>query len=102
MSRGYLLSKWAELDLLDIWDYVHARNPPAADELIDRITSAFKVLATFPDGGADRGDICPGMRSFPVGNFIIFYAHEQGDVFVRRVLRGSRDVEQIMSRWPRR
>jgi plasmid stabilization system protein ParE len=35
------------------------------------------------------------LRSFPVGEYIIFYRIEAEEVLILRVLRGSRDVRAI-------
>ena len=40
-------------------------------------------------------DLRPGIRTFPVGEYIIAYRIERDDVLILRVLRGSRDIDAI-------
>jgi toxin ParE1/3/4 len=47
-------------------------------------------------GRARDADLRPGLRSFPVGDFIIVYRIEDGDVLILRVLRGSRDLQTLL------
>jgi plasmid stabilization system protein ParE len=34
----------------------------------------------------------PGTRSFPVGEYVILYRIEEGDVLILHVVRGSRNI----------
>jgi plasmid stabilization system protein ParE len=43
-----------------------------------------------PADGASAG--APGLRNFPVGEYMILYRIEAEDVLILRVLRGSRDL----------
>jgi len=63
----------AEIDLFAIWDFIAADNVRAADALIDRIEATFDMLADTPLAGRARSDLTRNLRSFPVGNYIIFY-----------------------------
>jgi len=55
----------ARLDLIDIWNYIADDNEAAADRLLDRIEQ--------PKAGRERAELAPGLRSFPVGNYLLFY-----------------------------
>jgi toxin ParE1/3/4 len=71
----------AEIDLLEIWLYIARRSVAAANRMIDKLTSDAKMLAEFPGLGRRRDDIKPGLRSWPVGNYLIFYTkHNSGIV----------------------
>ena len=68
-----------------------------ADRLIDTITDRFYLLATHPNMGRARdGDLRPGLRSFPVSEYVIIYRIDEGDVLVLRVLHGSRDIAALL------
>ena len=41
--------------------------------------------------GCERPDLDANVRSFPVGNYIIYYKPEPDGIIVARVLHGSRD-----------
>lgn len=91
----------ADLDLDDIWYYVAKNSGSAdtADRLINSITDRFFLLAGYPHLGRARDeDLRPGLRSFPVGAYIVIYRIEGDDVAILRVLRGSRNVHALFER----
>jgi toxin ParE1/3/4 len=60
------------------------------------MTARFANLANHPYIGRQRDhDLRPGVRTFPVGDYIIAYRLDGGDVLILRVLRGSRDIEGL-------
>ena len=63
----------AERDLSEIWDYIAEDNESAADRTLREIDARCHLLGQHPKMGRDRSDIGPGIRSFPVGNYLIFY-----------------------------
>jgi len=85
----------AELDLLDIWDYIADDSFERADQFLDRIESKLQALARTPGIGKRREELLPGLQSFPVGNYVVFYRASEDGIDVIRVLRGSRDIEEI-------
>ena len=87
----YRLSALAELDLGDIWSYVaEAASPAIADRLIDDIIDRFDLLTGQPRMGRARPELGPGVRSYGVENYVIYY-REEGDVVIARILHGRRD-----------
>ncbi|MGA9640436.1 MAG: type II toxin-antitoxin system RelE/ParE family toxin [Terriglobales bacterium] len=91
-------SALADSDLDEIWYYVASRSgsTDAADRLIGSITDRFPLLASYPNLGRARNeDLRPGLRTFPVGDYIIFYRIEGEDVVILRVLRGSRNIAAL-------
>jgi toxin ParE1/3/4 len=92
---AYRLVAKAEFDLTEIWHYVarESSNPDIADRLIDTISQRFDFLSSHPHGGRTRDEVLPGVRSFPVGWYVIFYRVAQPDVLILRVLHGRRDFE---------
>jgi toxin ParE1/3/4 len=85
----------AEADLDDIWWYI-ARGSGSveiADRFTELLTGRFYLLANTPYIGRRRDDDPrPGLRSFPVRDYIILYRIDGDDVLILRVLRGSRDI----------
>src|SRR5580698_5282948 len=49
------------------------RHPGAADRLLLRIDSKLELYAANPGMGTKRDVLAPGLRSFPVGNYLVFY-----------------------------
>ena len=86
-------SPQAELDLFAIWDFIAADSTRAADALLSRIEAAFDMLAGAPFAGRARADLRKDLRSFPVGNYIIFYVPVSDGVEVVRVIHGHRDID---------
>ena len=91
-------SPQAESDLDAIWLYVaqESGSLAIADRLIDSITERFLFLAGFPHAGRSREvELGAGIRSFPVGEYVILYCVEGADVLVLRVVHGRRDLELL-------
>jgi len=90
----------AERDLDDIAYYI-ARETGSidiAERLIDSITSRFYLLASHPRIGRARDDLLAGARSFPVGNHVIVYDLDGGDVRILRVAHGRRNLAALFGR----
>ena len=87
----------AEADLADIWLYIagESGNPAIADRLIDTLTDRVLLLGNHPYLGRRREDLRPGLRSFSVGEYIILYRIDHGDVLILSVLHGRRDIEAL-------
>ena len=84
--RGY----HAELDALEIWAQVARHDLAAADRLIDRFTAVISELAAQPHLGRPVDHLLPGLRSFPLGNYLIFHLPEADGVFIVRIVQGAR------------
>jgi toxin ParE1/3/4 len=82
-------------DLLDIWDYVASDNLENADRLVDTINKKCEMLARFPKMGRLRDEVLDSLRSFPVGNYVIFYRPIEDGVEIVRVLHGKRDISTL-------
>lgn len=82
----------ARLDLLDIWTFIAEDNEGAADRTLDRIENALRSIAENPQMGRARSELRPGVRSFPVGSYILFYRVLGDTIDVVRVLNSFRDI----------
>ncbi|MBG7601984.1 MAG: type II toxin-antitoxin system RelE/ParE family toxin [Gammaproteobacteria bacterium] len=85
----------AEEDLLDIWCYIARDNPDAADAWIDQLGETAWRLAENPEIGTTREELLPGIRSFPVGNYILFYQAIDDGIDLIRVLSAYRNLESL-------
>ena len=90
----------ANRDLLEIWVYTAERSPQSADRVIDTITAVLQELAQMPGMGRSREDYLPGMRSFPAGNYVIYYRPIADGIRVLRVLHGARNMEDVFPYFP--
>jgi toxin ParE1/3/4 len=69
---------------------------PIANSVVESITDCFVTLGRNPKIGRRRDeDLAPGLRSFPVGSYIIVYGIEDGDALMLHVIHGNRDVESL-------
>ena len=93
MARTYRSAR-AETDLIEIWTTIAGDDPAAADRLLDRIEQACVLLATHPHAGNQRDDLAPGLRFYPVGNYLIFYVPRDNGIAVARILHGARDYRR--------
>jgi len=85
----------AENDLDEIWWYIAQDNPDCADKLLDEIEEASQKLARFPNMGRSRDELHPGLKSFPVGMYLIFYMPISGGILIVRILHGMRDIDSF-------
>src|SRR4051794_8888702 len=86
------ISAQAEADLKDIWVYIARSNAGAADKLIAGVIEKYQSLASFPLMGRSREELAQGLRSYPVGKYLIFYRPIDAGIEVVRVLHGARDL----------
>ena len=62
----------AKRDLAEIWSYIAQDSPKNADKFIDLIDQKLELIANFPSLGESCDELIDGLRSFPVGSYIIF------------------------------
>jgi toxin ParE1/3/4 len=60
-------------DYAAIWDYVAHRNRSAADKLLKLFDEKLMFLSEFPGAGPARSELRARVRSFPVGQYVLFY-----------------------------
>lgn len=98
MSADFQLAEEAQSDLDEIWDYIAQHNEVAADELIERIKAACRLLAHQPGSGQRCEELAKNLRCFPVGNYAIYYnplEDEEFSVVIVRILHSARDAERL-------
>lgn len=91
-----LLTPLATEDLQEIWVYL-AEN--AGNETANKFLLAVKkkceTVAEFPEMGRVRHEYLLNLRSFPFGNYIIFYLPLDDGIEVLRIVHSSRDIQQV-------
>ena len=88
------VSKTARRDLDAIFDYwANRASPDIAGQLIYSIKDRFLLLADLPDLGRAVTQMGPGIRVFPVGNYLIYYRKVRGVLHIQQILHGARDQE---------
>jgi toxin ParE1/3/4 len=92
-----LLKPQAEADLIEIWTYIAQESPARADRLLDEIDEKSQTLAQSPFIGKARDELGPHIRSFPIGNYVLFYQRIKDGIEIIRVLHGARDIEALFN-----
>ena len=83
-------------DFANIWDYVaeHAGSG-IADRLLRAMEGKLQMLSDHPYAGPQRPELRPRLRSFAVGNYILFYRPVTDGIELIRVLHGARDLRAL-------
>lgn len=92
-----LLRPRAQDDITDIWGYIADDSELQADAFVDRLDAKFQLLARQPGLGRVREELVPGLRSFPVGRYVIFYELVPDGIAVVRILHCARDLDAQFS-----
>lgn len=85
----------ADADLLDIWLFIAADNPQAADRLLLDIDEQCRLLGENSRMGVARPEIAPEARSWSLGRYLILYRVIPEGIDVVRVIHGARDLQQL-------
>jgi toxin ParE1/3/4 len=92
---GYLLSKAAENDLTELWEYIAVDNKPSAEQYLETVLSKIEELAERPTIGRQRPEIAAGLRSYLVKKHVIFYRQTGNNIHIYRILHTARDLDDI-------
>lgn len=93
----FRLSNSANRDIEEIWEYIAADNPEAADQWLARFHETFRWLSRYPRAGHKRGDAGRRPVLFWVeGRYEIVYRVMSGFIEVDAVLHGSRDIPAVL------
>jgi len=91
-----IVSDQAVADLGDAWHYIASDDAGSADEFLDRLFAQCEKLAQSPGLGRARDELLPGLRSLPVGRYIIFYRVRGDDLEIVRILSAYRDLASLL------
>jgi toxin ParE1/3/4 len=82
----------ARADLDRIWTYIAANNTKAADAMLERIRSVYKMLVQNPLAGRRRPEFGRNLRSFSFDNYLVFYIPQSGTIDIVPVMHGRQDI----------
>ena len=94
MARLFI-SAHARADLQEIHVYIAKDNPEAARRLLERLRARARALSEMPGMGRSREDLRPGLFSFPIGRYVLFYCPQPCGIVLVRVLHGRRNVPAL-------
>jgi toxin ParE1/3/4 len=85
----------AKADLEEIWTFIAQDNIDAARRYNKKILQKCEQLAEFPRMGRERTELSPGLRGFPIDNYIMYYRETDFGIEVIRILSGFRDIPAL-------
>lgn len=93
----FIVTREAEDDIDEILAFIAKDNFGAALSFYSRLIDLFVMLADNWQAGRSRPELNEGLRSFPEGNYLIFYRRWAGKIAIVRVIHGARDLEEIFN-----
>jgi toxin ParE1/3/4 len=88
----FRVARKAQLDLDEVFlHWASHAGVEIADRLMDGLEEHFALLADFPNIGGEYGELRPGTRCFPAGNYLIYYRKQRAVIEILRILHGARD-----------
>jgi toxin ParE1/3/4 len=88
-------SKEANLDIEEISTYIFDLNPVAAYRFLDALDKTCELLVEHPLLGRMRSELGEGIRTFAVGNYLIFYVPAKDGIDIIRLIYGGRDLPGV-------
>jgi toxin ParE1/3/4 len=103
MSFKVLLTRGAERDLEEIYDYIAENDTQGnADYVLDKLMEVAETLAAFPERGSYPKELLAlGIREYRQAHFKpyrLIYRVIGKQVFVYMIVDGRRDMQALLSR----
>ena len=96
MSR-LVLTPRAELDLIEIWDYIAQDSVKQADRVLNEIEKTLRGLADNPGIGRLREEWADRRHRFwPVYSYIIMYRPDTKPLQILRIISGYRSLAELL------
>ena len=94
MSR-VLITPQADLDVFEIALYIAEDDPGASERFLESLREKLDLLGGSRRMGRAREELARGLRSFPIGSYVLFYRPIPGGIELVRVLSGARDIDSL-------
>jgi toxin ParE1/3/4 len=92
---SYHFSSAANSDLEKIVLYLFDLNPSAANHFLTSLEETCVLLAEHPLIGRPRPEFGEDLRSFALGNYLIFYVPGADQINIARIIYGGRDLPGV-------
>lgn len=92
MTNRIVRSPRARIDLIEIWSFIADDSEVEADTFLDRIEHTLMMLRDNPLAGRARPELGRELRSFAVGNYVMFYRPLADGIDLVRALNGRKDI----------
>ena len=83
----------AETDLLEIWNYIAQDNPVAASRQLRDIAASCERLVTYPGLSLARPEILPGIKTWPIGAYLVLHRRIEQGIEIVRIVHGARVID---------
>jgi toxin ParE1/3/4 len=83
-------------DLQRIGRYIALEDAAAADRFRNAVVRRISVLRQFPESARPRPEFGPGIRTIPIGRYIVILRVELPKVIVLRVVHAARDLPRLL------
>ena len=100
--KRYVVSPKARVDLREILKHIARDKRSAAVRMRDTFAEHFRLLGAQPFIGErceEYEHLVPGLRVFPVGNYLLYYTPTEYGVRIGHVAHGAMDQESLFRRW---
>lgn len=94
---GVRLSRRAEMDLVEITDFIALDNPERAYEFEDELLERARKISMAPLGYIERPELKEGVRSCAHGAYVIFFTVDDQGIRIERILHGARDLGPLLN-----
>lgn len=91
------ISRRAEMDLIEITDFIALDNPERAHQFEDELLERAQKISLTPFGYVERPEIREGLRSCAHGAYVIFFTVDEQGVRIERILHGARDLGPLLN-----
>jgi toxin ParE1/3/4 len=92
-----VVSPAAKQDLVEAFLYIAQDNLDAAERVHGQLEKAFFTIVRQPGVGRERGEFGAGIRTLPVGRYVIYYRYAAGWLRILRVIHGARDQSKAFN-----
>lgn len=93
---SFRLTPLAEADIEAIVLFIAEDDPAAAVRWLDDMLRRCQRVGDMPGIGVSRHEIRPGLRTFPMGNYLILYREFADGAEIVRVIHGARQWQELL------
>lgn len=86
----------AEADIQAIVLHIADDNPAAARRWYETVRDCCRRIGDMPGLGVSRDDVRAGLRTFPLGNYLILYREIPGGAEIVRIVHGARQWQALL------
>jgi len=91
-------SNLSKVDAFDIAYHIAQDNPAAARHFLRTLEKKLTMLARHPLAGRARPSLQKDLRSFSVGDYLVFYRPIPSGIELARILHGARHLRRSIFR----